>query len=330
MNSANRTIRPYKDIAAVEGVLDGAVLRFGPDECTAGTRLHVDLLPHEFLVRSVVIDLVPGETDPVRFREHLTSALVKAGLEDALVDLVVIAKSSFLRIAEVVYRERLSRVYEFPRSLDLSGSPERPRALRAPFSGFELDIALILACDLPPKPLRPFRKGTWLARTQLGVDTSLSRVLFSPVPLTPELRESLNIRPKASRFVDFDDYDFTDPSLNQELPKFYVDAELLAQLHARRSSTTARAIQVQLAVDFMAAMIQKAGKLADQGLTYDDISSSVLGSLVRMLSDPAGTASGRDSILAKIIHQPSRALADVEHVMSVASTYIAALTSEEN
>jgi len=285
------------------------------------------MLPHEFLLRQTILEWAPDDFTFQQFRDRMRQKLATAGIDPSVVDLIIVAKSSYLKLANIVFSLRVSELESLPRKMEVSPG-KRAEALSAPFTGFDLEVALVLARGLPKAPLKPFRKGTWLSRIRFGIDTKLSHVIFSPIPLTSEIRKTLQLRPKAMRFVDFDGYDFVESPGDQEVPKFYVDADLLAQLNARRSSAIGRAIQVQLAVDFVTAVIQRASELEDKRLNYEDVRSSILGSVVRMLANASAGVSELNGALAMILDSPARAIADIDHVFNASGTFAEALNSE--
>lgn len=327
MTTASRTIRPYQGLSSLSTILDNSILHFGTDFCPAHKRLHIELHPHEFLLRPVTLEWAPDDVAFQEFLERVKHGLGAAGLEPNTVELVVIAKSSYLKLADLVFRRRASDLSALPRRIEVTRA--QARALSAPYSGFEVVAAFALACDLPRAALKPYRKGTWLTRATFGVDTRLSHVVFSPVPLTPEIRTSLQIGAKATRFIDLDNHDITQPVESQEEPKFYVDAELLAQLNVRRSSPMSKALQVQLAVDFVTSVIRHAYEAELKALRYEEIRSSLLGSVVRMLAGESADESKNNEILAMILDRPTQAIANIEHVFNVTKIYADALTSEE-
>lgn len=332
MSTANRTIRPFKGLTALDNVLDTALLQFGPDRCPATKRIHVDLLAHEYMVRPVKLEWAPDDRSFTQFKAHIESGLRMAGIGAEAVELIAIAKSSYLKLADIVFRHRVSDLGSLERLIDITKGREgnRARALSAPFTGFELELALILAFHLKPAALKPFRKGTWLTRVQFGVETTLSQIVFSPIPLTPEIRHSLQISAKATRYVDLDGHDITRPATEQDEPKFYVDADFLAQLNARRNSLLSHAFQIQLALDFVSAIVREASVNHDSdAFTYEDVRTSVLGSVVRMLANASADEKQHDHILGQILNRPEAAIANLEHVFNVNKVFSDALKAED-
>jgi hypothetical protein len=325
MSTANRTIRPFVGLAGVGSTLDTAVMHFGPSVCPANQRVHVDLHVHEFMVRPVAIEWAPDDDSFGRFRGAVNEGLHAARIAPSDVELVAIAKSPYLKFADIVFRWRVSEMDRLPRRVDLTNG-KRARAFSTPFTGFDLEVFLLVAQQLEPEPLKPSRKGTWLARVRCGVDTELSHVVFPPIPLTSEIRKSLGLSAKAMRYVDFEGHDVVLPVGEQEAPKFYVDAEFLAQLNARRGSPVSRALQIQLALDFVAGVVRAASIRADlASMSYDMVRSSLVGSIVRMVSSSAATDAQRDAIVNRIASRPDAVVADLEHVFDAAKLFTDAL-----
>lgn len=327
MTTATRTIRPYKGLGALSTVLEDMTMSFGPDVCQANKQLHLELHPHEFLVRPVQLEWAPDEAAFQRFAERVTNGLRAAELDPGSVEIVVVVKSSYLKLADIVFRWRASEIVGLPRRVPITRG--MTRALSAPYSGFDIVVALVLACRLPRSPLKPFRKGTWLTRATFGVETRLSHIAFSPTPLTPEIRRELRIGARAMRFVDLDGYNVTEPAEEQGDPKFYVDSELLAQLNTRRSSPVSVALQTQLVIDFISAIIMRATEDDRRGLTYAEIRSSLLGSVIRLLAGEAAEESEYNKTLTGLLDNPSQAIANIEHVFNAPKMYLSALNSEE-
>ena len=88
---------------------------------------------------------------------------------------------------------------------------------------------LLLLRELEKRPLRQWRKGTWISRAKFRIDVEKGAVLFRPIPLDDEKREHLNLPVGTVRYVDLEDHDVLEPFGESEPPRFYIDADFLRQ-----------------------------------------------------------------------------------------------------
>lgn len=321
MSKETRTIRPFIGLEGLKDVLDEVLLHFGQEACLANDGLTVDLSPREFLLRPVSVEWGSDGQAFKSFTERLVTGAQTAGL--ALVDLslVVVGSSSYLKLSEVVLDHSLANLTRLTRISDLTTSI-RPQAFSAPFSGFSVDAYLLLTRSLEPKPLRPYLRGTWIATSRFRVDTTLGPALLPPTPLTDEIRERLHLPGKTIRYLDFREHDLLTPYAQQEQPVFYIDEKLLAQMNARRKSAASKALQLQLAHDFVSAVVRRAS--ANSELTvvnYQDVHTSLLGSVIRIAAGPGATEEDRERLVGKIKDHPEYVIARAEHTIDVASGY---------
>jgi hypothetical protein len=329
MSSETRTIRPFVGIDALASVLDEAALYVGQESCSANQSLVVDLAPHELLLRPVSIEWATDEQGLEGFRKRFADAADTASLPLNALSIVVVASSPFLKIAEIVFDQRMTDLATLPRLVDLTGD-RRSDALATPFNGFAVDAYVILAKDVRPKPLRPYRRGTWIAWSHFRVETSNAPALLPPTPLTDEVRERFRLGAKTIRFFYFGDHNVLEPYADQERPVFYIDDKLLAQLSARRKSPASKAFQLQLAQDFTTAVLRRAS--VDRALgevSYDDVRTSLLGSVVRVAAGPGATDEDRTRLLGQVRDDLEYVIARAEHFIDVASGYVGALKGEE-
>ncbi len=321
MSKETRTIRPFTGLGELPSVFDSALLRFGSDSCLANGSVSVDLPSQEFLARSVTLEWAADAESFEHFRQRVAASALAAGFELHDLTIVVIASSAFLKIADRVFSCPVADLGGLSRVTDLVGN-RKPDAFRTPFSGFAVDVYLVLSRPLTPRPLRPHRAGTWLARSQFRVATAQGPALLPPTPLTDEIRQTLGLLAKTLRYVDFRDHDLLQPYVDQERPVFYVDERLLAQMSARRNSAASKALQLQLAHDFVAAVVRRASANGDLvGMSYADLRTSLLGSVLRVAAGPGASDQDLERLVSEVRDAPERVIARGEHFIDVAAGY---------
>jgi hypothetical protein len=321
MSKETRTVRPFTGIAEIEGILDEALVDFGLDTCLANGSLIVDLPAREFLVRPVVIQWAADQAAFEDFRERLKAGARNAGIELADLEMVIVASTPFLKVADVVFAHALGQLDELEQTIDLTATT-RSAAFSAPYSGFRVDAYVLLARDLPPKLLRPHLRGTWLAWSQFRVDTTQGPAVLPPTALTAEVRNRLGLLPRTVKFLDFGDHEVIEPYGQQEQPIFYVDEKLLAQLNARRTSPASKALQLQLALDFVSAVIRRASATTElDDMSYEDVRSSLLGNVVRIAAGPGATDQDRNRLVIQVRTDTEKVIARAEHFIDLIAGY---------
>lgn len=321
MSKETRTVRPFVGLDGLAGVLDEAVLRFGQDTCLGNRGITVDVSPHEFLLRPVLIEWGSDDEAFDGFAERIRRGADAAGLRLDDIALVVVASSSFVKTADVVLECSRGDLLRLPRISDLTAET-RPTAFRAPFNGFTVDAYLVLARSLPRRPLRPYLRGTWLASVRFRIETTQVAALLPPTPLTDEIRERHRLPAKTIRYLYFGDHDLLMPYREQEQPVFYVDEKLLAQMNARRRSPPSKALQLQLAHDFVSAVIRRASATPElDGVAYDDLRTSLLGSVIRIAAGPGASDADRDRLVSQVRDDPDYVMARAEHAIDLAAGY---------
>lgn len=330
MSKETRTIRPFKTLGSIGEAFQGIVLHHGQDACQPEGTIVADISPHEYLLRPVSLQWSEDEAAFDTFKEKITAGVEEAGLPADAVAIVVVASTTFLKIADVVLFNSLTELSLLTRITDLT-SPQRPRAFSAPFSGFSVDTYLLLSRSLSPQPLRPHIRGTWLARAQFRVETSLGPALLPPTPLTDAIRAELRLPAKTIRYLYFGDHDLLRPCADQEQPVFYVDENLLANLNARRRSPASKALQLQLAHDFVSAVVYRAASSEEiVRVGYEDVRSSLLGSALRIAAGSAGTQIDREELLKLVRTNPAYVVARAEHNIDLASGFKGIFEDQES
>lgn len=330
MSKETRTIRPFVGIEKLERTLEPVLLYFGQDSCEPDSTLLVDVEPQEYMLRPVTLCWASDEQSFAQMSEDLKLGAKDANLPLDSMALVAVASTPFLKSATVAFYHSLTELETLKRVVVLS-EPERPAAFCAPFNGFVLDVYLLLSRSLAPRPLTPHIQGTWIARSRFRIETKLVPALLPPTPLTDELRKELGLPPKVTRYVSFGDHNPLEPYIDQEQPVFYVDDELLAQLNVRRYSSTSKAIQIQLVHDFLASVIRRGSVHREElkGLSFADVRTSLLGSVVRLAAGPGATDDLRDHVIDLLVSDPEKVIARVEHSIGLGEGFLGALKDGE-
>jgi hypothetical protein len=152
------------------------------------------------------------------------------------ISLVVTASNSRLKkiveLLRVPYRALISAPNLWRWDIVQPGNnSSRPIPFQMPVDGCTIDIKFVLDSDLPQRlraPGRPWRKGTWLAKSSLRVSSGRGSGLL-PRSLTPEIRRQFNLGESCSSFVEIlnDGEGVCMSSELDELICVYVDPKIL-------------------------------------------------------------------------------------------------------
>jgi hypothetical protein len=317
-------------LGTLERSLAQTLVHFGESSCTPGGSVLVDLTPHEFSRRPVTLTWASDEAAFDEFVSGLERGVEESAIPIEAISIVAVASTPFLKSASIVLDHPLESLDSIDPSVVLT-EPNRVDAFSAPFNGFAVDLYLVLNRDLEPRPLVPHLLGTWISHARFRFETSLAPAILPPTPLTDDLRQQLGLQPKTIRYLQFGDHDLTHPYREQDQPTFYIDEQLLAQLSVRKSAPASRAIQLQLAHDFVSAVIRKAaadGRLAE--VTYSDIHASLLGSVIRLAAGAGATDGDRDKLVDRILEDPEYVIARAEHYMAIGDGFTGALKESDS
>lgn len=289
MSSETRVVRPYVGGGEFQRMLDSCTLQCADRVVEGG---EVSVTSDEFLNHSFAVQL-----------DDVDWSLAKPGaaaLEVELehVDLVVLVAAPRLRFVDTVLRCDLSAIETIPHRISLS-HPTRPRALHAPHGGADVHIYLCLNRGLQPRPLRPFRKGTWLGRQEFRVRSDLSGSGFVPIRMTDDDRRHLGIPNETARFATLDDEDPFDVEPVGDIVKLYVDGELLDRLAVAAGTPVGKHLQRQLFLDATTAIVFAAHRRLmedpDLGSQHvDDFRGSLVHKLTELVAGKGSDAVSRD------------------------------------
>lgn len=311
MPSEHRLVRPFVGVDDFASAFSRAHLRLGGALVENGERLSTS--SSSLLHDPPVLVFAPGGSGEA-LRKSLVAAADVAGLEPEAIEVIVVASTPYLRLADVLFRMRISSEGELPDELDLRADCPDAQALKAPMGGCDVSVYVCLAEHRSPEPLKPTRKGTWLGRATFGIRTELGELGFTPVALTPASRAELKIGPDTSRFVQIDDAEDLLLERLDDAVTLHVDEDLLAAVSKNPNSPAARAFQRQLFLDVITAIIGRCAQWDGLGdRTIDDLEGSTLGAIVRAAAgtrtSDADDRDARDGAFGILRHDPERFLA---------------------
>lgn len=325
MSSETRVVRPFTGIDHFERVVSDAQLFVGMDGYEAGSRVTVSA--EDYLARPMELTLA-GEGEPFEIAvDHLTTGLRDLDLNGGDISLAIIASSPTLKMTDVVADVPLGELRTLERVYRVADR-RRPRALMAPRGGCNLSLYLYLNRTLVPAALRPWRKGTWLAKADFRVRTDLGASGFTPRPLDDEQRKRLGLHDKTVRYVEIDDAGLIADAADLSTLDVWVDAELLAQLNANSRSPAAEALQRQIFIDAVSAIVYSASRLLDSQ-TYSDLEETIVGRVIDLVAGSKASDDAKDSAVNMVKNNPARFVALTEGVIDFGRSALA-LFSEES
>lgn len=205
--------------------------------------------------------------------EEVSNAIAgAAGLPLAALNLVITARTSFLKWEDVIVREPLTT----PSTTLTLSAPPRPRALRAMHTGFDIAVSIVVADDQPIVAGTAWQRGTMLASATFKV-RPLANFGYQPETLTDEVRKAYGIPAGASRYLLFHDGgpEPWEATTMDEILTAYVDESVL-QLMGGRSAVRKEA-QAELAAAVYASVFQRCASAGSA--IPDDIEDSLLAEL---------------------------------------------------
>ena len=263
------------------------------------------------------------------FRERVSRGLADHGIERDAAALVVTAHTGYLKIVSTLVYHLVSDLDGLERESVFDGA-ERLKALRASTHGATVTAHLSLIKNIEPMPLRPWRKGTWLAKATFRIQTDTARQLFQPTPMDDETRNEFHLPKDCVCYVHMDPHDPLRPYLETSAPVFYVDADILTRLDRAAGSAVGRAMQAQLARDFVAGVIMDvAAQRAEASLSWDDIEGSLFGRIVAMVSGKGSSVAARQQMIELVRNDPSRLLSQVEGALKLQPSVVQSLSADE-
>jgi hypothetical protein len=302
MPSQVRDVRPFLGLAPAEELLKAFRLTVSPGSSPPQVLEPGDSFVQEmstYLTTQVVLSAdasLLSVSEPSgdnasepSLAEHLDRAAESAGLASDDLVFVVLVTSPRLRLAEVVETVALGDAERFIDGVSLTSGPDRPDPMRAPFGGCSVSVALCLDAALDASvPLRPWRRGTWLARSEFRLSTSEGTTGFTPIPLSDEDRKRMGLPAGTVRYVEIDS-PLVDSTEAGDL-RLWVDEDLLALLAKYPTTAAAMNLQRQLFLDAVQAILLR----AVQDDSFNDLGESELeGTLLGRVLVAAGGSSSK-------------------------------------
>jgi hypothetical protein len=231
---------------------------------------------------------------------------------------MVVAYSTYWKVSEKLFSMGLDEfaALDDPK-VTLAGRNERPRSLAFPSRKLRIEACCSLAKTIEKRPLRPFRKGTWLAQTVHHVGTGQDFDGFEPKPLDAATRSALGIKKyqKTQRFMDVKP-DPTDPATTEHDFGLYVDEETLRHLEENSRTSGSSLVQRILAMGMASALIYRASEFINQeNKSMGDIQNSVFDSVLdAFCRDEKGAVSedDKEKLFANVKATPEIFVALVE------------------
>ena len=287
MSSELRKLRPFRGLSTAEDLLAKVLLQVGSEKFEAGDS--VRLSPNEFLSSRVEIAFEAVTGDEIA--DAIVASAREAQLDVPDVSLLVVVRSSWLKISETRLKLSVEEIRAIGGVLEIANALDRPMGLMTPFGGAEVVVALCLNKQLERIPLKPWRPWTWLAKETFKITTGLGQLGFTPLPLTDESRNSLGLLPATLRYAEIEDA--TADIDKVDGIRLWVDSEILALLNLHPNSDASLTIQRQLFIDAMSGLAMKA--LATPNILTSPISElddTLIGALLDMM---AGTPLNENS-----------------------------------
>ena len=322
MSMEARTIRPFTGLELFEEALDGATLHFGQDPCLPGDSIYSDLDAHSFGLRPVDLEWAKSEDEFRKFKDDLVSGSEDLEIDPFALSLVVTAQTAYLKEANILLNLALGDISSLDRVTKLASSRNaRPAPFKAWRHGFEVNAYIVLNQSIDQSPLRPWRHGTWLAKSSFEIKTTHSgRRLFRPLPLDDNVREEYGLPEGTARFVNFGDHDpLRSYDEQAEEPEFYIDADLLSELNASpASSASSKAVQLDLALHFISTTVRIAHRrLVDQDPRFEDLSGSLVARVLQLCAGSAQDREGMKQVYREMKSRPELVIARAENRLGI-------------
>jgi hypothetical protein len=297
-----RPIRPYRGVSGVQKVFDGLLITVGDSEIFSSSTVVVD--EGDFINEPVrALCWVDFEQKKVnehaqwkansQFIKDLRSSLQKTNVPTENLLVLFIASTSYLHLSETIWE---GSVDEFMSALDNKiglelvkrGAP-RPRPLQTPHGGCDISVFLSLKDARAQKAGEAWRKGTWLANSEMKIRTGLGNFGFSftPEKLTEEIREQFGLPTGTIRHIDC-------PSAIEAVDgpshiSIFIDEDILSHLNLDSTSDVSESFQYQIAIDVTTAVLYKGHKeLSESDFeSYSDIETSLCGQLIKGMATDA-------------------------------------------
>lgn len=306
--------RPFAGLERSEELIGGFFFMVN------GSALHpqeVIHLPDETYRRSVIVLHHVREGRRAEFKSLLSEAIETSGLAPEDLSLVLTARMRRLKQVTTLKTWSMIDLMSGLEPMTVASPTKASQLLETPKSGAELTLHLLLNKQITPEPLRPWRKGTWLARATFRIDTANMGFVFTPYPLDDEARMLLSLPPGTLRYIEVGSP--LDKIGDETAIRFWIDQQLLREISAERKSGTSQFLQRQFFLDAIGAIVQKAiSDPAIHSASAADLEATLIGRLLEWIgglndgSSDEARSRMRQIMREELIADPARLLAQAE------------------
>lgn len=331
MSHETRRVRPFLIQRDLDQCLASVRVRLGAMQIEPDSRIVVND-SDEYLRSPVALSWAKDKVALNAFTSRLVSNLEAESIPLDAVALVAIAYTRYLKISNILVNCPLNEIDTFQCEHVFHGS-DRPKALKASTHGATITVYLVLRRNIRRKPLRPWRKGTWLSKRSFEIHTNTPHQLFRPIPLDEDKRVEMRLSKQCVHFLDMGEHNPLETYSASHPPSFYVDKDLLAHLDRAAQDPVSCALQAQLARDFLAEVTLEIAREHDNRAApppWTDLRKTLFGRIIAMIVREEGSSrNARDEAIALAFGDPVRFLARLEHTLNLRRLFNDALEREE-
>ncbi len=330
MSRETRIVKPFVLGNRLDRCLDDVRVQFGAKRCEPGGSILVDD-PDQYMRSVPKLSWSDDDVQFNAFKDELTAALTRQDIKLDAAALVVTAYTNYLKITDVLVNRPVCQIDALEREACFH-QPERPKALQASTHGATVTAYLVLSRSIKRVPLRPWRKGTCLAKVAFGIRTETTHQLFRPIPMDADTRTELALPNDCVQYLDMRDHEPLLPYIDSSAPDFYVDADLLTRVDRAGAGTVGGALQVKLARDFVAGVIMDVVARESDGAadcSWDELKSSLFGRIIAMAAGRGASVATCEELAQLAQTDPARLLARVEDALALRASFAKALSENE-
>ena len=313
-SSERRALRPYEHLEDVQEAFDRITLSIGNEEpYEEGSS--VRLGGNSFADEHIYVNLAADSNAFGQLAKVLLETAQKLGIPAEQLELLAVTSGPFTRLSDVIWAFPLSEIKENDR-LQRIVAPAHPRwpSTLNPGKGFFVDIYCVLRQDIERRPLRPSRKGTWLAHAGFKISTDQDTSSFETLALTDAVRKQHDLVGKNIVKYSHIDANPIEPGSQESDIVLYVDQEILNKLVAHENTVGASIWQKQLFLDIVGALVARSSvELNKHTRTLAEIENSILYRIITGLTDEE---EGQQTYLQMVTDEPSKFVAHVEDTLS--------------
>lgn len=313
MSREERDIRPYRGLEAFETALDGLCVEFGDRQIFAGGL--ATTTSADFVRQPVTLVLGEDEAERDQVAAALQAACAQAELDTEALELLVVMRTTRLKISEIVWRASLDKLGTCPPRVALTRD-KRPRPLETPIGGCSILTYIALREERNRVALAPWRKGTWVAKAEYKIKTNINEIGFTLLELTDEIRNKQDLPDGTLRFAIVETP--LDESTGPESIQLYLDAEVLSELAANPKTAAAEAFSRELFLTATAAAVMESSRqlLTGNFTTVDDIEGSLAHRLIQLVvgdAPPRQLSDLHQRFFQMLRNDPARFAAHIEN-----------------